>query len=204
MSKITEENIKDIEIKTNIKTWQLIPDFLLDLALKLGLTPGDVLDFLGLNKEQDPEKVQLNNIAELFISMSDDDKKSLFELPNFKALDFNTIEKKSLELKEKHERQSKCIDNFIPFINSLSTENTVYQKALFIVSSCTDKSINDLKDINPIFLIELIYKIFAQIENEALQGFFFIKVVKTLQISTILLSFINHVKLIIQKKSLMN
>lgn len=198
MTKITIEELKNIEFKTTVNVWQLIPEFIIELALVLGLKNSDVLDLLGINFNNDPTKIQLNQFVEYYSLLPNEEKENLKSNADLKHLDFNQVESLSKEYLEKIERFNNVSNKFLELIKNIDNESNVYKKAIDILALALNKPKDVLYNTNLIILIELIYKLFYSIKEESIKGFFFTKKVKNLLTNTYLLNFIKTVRLTIQ------
>ncbi len=198
MTKITIEELKNIEFKTTVNVWQLIPEFVIELALALKLKNSDVLDLLGVNFNNDPVKIQLNQFVEYYSLLHNEEKQNLKSSDDLKHLDFNQVDKLSIEYLEKVERFNNLSNSFLELIKTIDSESNVYKKAIDILALALNKPKDVLYNTNLIILIELIYKLFYLIKEESIKGFFFTKKVKNLLTNTYLLNFIKTVRLTIQ------
>jgi DNA-binding transcriptional MerR regulator len=197
-------NIQNIELKNKTaEFWQLLLQFFIELGKETGLESSDIQEFLGLSTERNPDKLKIKLVAEQYCFLDKETQELMKADENHKALPYwSDLDKYAQEHLSKIKRIENFEANFISFFNSLTINSGIYKKALDLIELVTEIDRQELNKMS----FDSHYQLFTQIASipneETVQGFFFMKRVRTVLSNTILLNFIEIVKKTIQKKQL--
>lgn len=195
-------SIDTIEFKNlTVEFWQLLLQFIIDLAQITKLELSDILEFIGLNNERDQNKARLKVIAEAYAFFSDEEKQ-LFKIDGKSSgLDFNKIDEYAKQHLDKVIRLENFETNFITFFNSIKKTDGIYKKAIELLLLVTEID-KDVLLNNDLIICDLLIKLGYKIEEETGKGFFLMRPVQAALKNTNFLHFIKIVKETMQNKLL--